>query len=67
MLAAKRSSVRFNVATIPASFNVPSKGAFDPKYMGALFQTGYDQGQGANAFSTNRRRIRLARTATKSH
>lgn len=41
--AAKRSGVQFNVATVPASFNAPSKGPFDPKYMGALFQAGYDQ------------------------
>ena len=43
---------RFNVATIPASFNAPSRGSFDPDYMGALFQTGYDQGQSATPFST---------------
>jgi predicted acylesterase/phospholipase RssA len=50
-LAAKRSGITFNVATIPTSFNVPSAGAFDPKYMGALFKTGAEQGRGANAFS----------------
>ncbi len=49
--AAKRSGVPFNVATIPPSFNAPSKGPFDPKYMGALFKTGYDQGNSAAAFS----------------
>jgi hypothetical protein len=49
--AAKRSGIRFNVATVPPSFNAPSKGPFDPKYMGALFQTGYDQGRSAAAFS----------------
>jgi hypothetical protein len=48
---AKRSDIAFNVAAIPASFNTPSKGPFDPVYMKALFQTGYDQGQGATAFS----------------
>jgi predicted acylesterase/phospholipase RssA len=50
-LAAKRSGVDFNVASIPASFHAPSKGPFDPKYMGALFQTGYDQGRGTTPFS----------------
>jgi predicted acylesterase/phospholipase RssA len=50
-LVAKRSGVDFNVATIPRGFDVPSKGAFDPDYMGALFQTGYDQGRGATPFS----------------
>ncbi|HXQ82848.1 MAG TPA: patatin-like phospholipase family protein [Xanthobacteraceae bacterium] len=51
-ILAKRSGVEFNVATIPASFNAPSQGSFDPKYMGALFHTGYAQGQSANPFST---------------
>jgi predicted acylesterase/phospholipase RssA len=50
-LAAKRSDIEFNVATIPTSFSVPSNGPFDPKYMGALFQTGYDLGRSGKAFS----------------
>jgi predicted acylesterase/phospholipase RssA len=50
-LAAKRSGVDFNVATIPPSFNTPSRGPFDPGYMGALFQAGYDLGKSANPFS----------------
>ncbi len=49
---AKRSGVEFNIATVPTSFNAPSKGAFDPNYMKALFQTGYEQGQSATAFNT---------------
>jgi predicted acylesterase/phospholipase RssA len=48
---AKRSGVGFNVATIPQNFNVPSKGPFDPDYMSALFETGYEQGRSANPFS----------------
>jgi hypothetical protein len=48
---AKRSGVEFNVATVPASFNAPSKGPFDPDYMGALFRTGHEQGRGPNPFS----------------
>jgi len=51
LVMAKRSGVAFNVASIPASFNAPSQGSFDPKYMGALFQTGYALGQSANPFS----------------
>ncbi len=51
-IVAKRSGVDFNVATIPASFHAPSKGPFDPDYMTALFQTGYEQGRGATPFST---------------
>ncbi|MDE2284168.1 MAG: patatin-like phospholipase family protein [Hyphomicrobiales bacterium] len=50
-LAAKRSGINFNIATIPTSFHAPSAGAFDPKYMGALFKTGVERGRGANAFS----------------
>lgn len=49
--AAKRSGIPFNVASIPASFDAPSRGAFDPKYMGALFQVGYEQGRSENPFS----------------
>lgn len=49
---AKRGGVPFNVATIPASFDAPSRGSFDSKYMGVLFQTGYDQGKSENAFSS---------------
>jgi hypothetical protein len=49
---AKRSNVPFNVATIPSSFVAPSQGAFDPKYMGALFQVGYEQGKSENPFSS---------------
>ena len=48
---AKRSGVGFNIASIPASFNAPSKGPFDPGYMGPLFQTGYEQGRSATPFS----------------
>jgi predicted acylesterase/phospholipase RssA len=50
-IVAKRGGVEFNVAAIPASFNAPSNGPFDPKYMGALFKTGYEQGRGDSAFA----------------
>jgi Patatin-like phospholipase len=50
-IVAKRSGVPFNVATIPASFDAPSKGPFDPNYMKALFQVGFDQGSGSTAFA----------------
>jgi hypothetical protein len=49
--AAKRSGVGFNVATIPPSFNTPSKGPFDPDYMRALFQTGYELGKSTTPFA----------------
>jgi predicted acylesterase/phospholipase RssA len=50
-LAAKRSGIDFNIASIPASFNVPSRGAFDPDYMSALFQLGENLGKSATPFA----------------
>jgi len=50
-VVAKRSDVAFNVASIPPSFNFPSRGAFDPKYMKALFQTAYEAAQSAAPFA----------------
>ena len=51
-VAAKNSGIGFNVATIPTNFNAPSRGPFDPNYMKALFDVGYEQGKGATAFAT---------------
>jgi Patatin-like phospholipase len=50
-VAARNSDIGFNVATIPPSFNAPSRGAFDPDYMKALFNVGYDQGKSENPFA----------------
>jgi predicted acylesterase/phospholipase RssA len=50
-VAAKNSGIGFNVATIPSSFNAPSRGAFDPDYMKALFNVGYDQGKSESPFA----------------
>ena len=50
-VAAKNSGIGFNVASIPADFSAPSRGAFDPDYMKALFQTGFDLGKSGNAFA----------------
>ena len=47
-VAAKNLGVGFNAATIPADFNAPSRGAFDPNYMKALFDVGFAQGKSAN-------------------
>ncbi len=41
-MSTQRDGVDFNLAYIPASFKVKSKEAFDPVYMSALFQLGYD-------------------------
>jgi hypothetical protein len=51
-IAAKRSNVPFNVATIPADFNAPSRGPFDPDYTGALFQVGEAIGRSATPFAS---------------
>jgi predicted acylesterase/phospholipase RssA len=50
-LAAKRSGVDFNIASIPADFNVPSRGPFDSEYMSALFQVGETLGKSATPFA----------------
>lgn len=50
-LLAKRSGIDFNVASIPPDFSAPSRGAFDPDYMRALFQAGFDQGKSATPFA----------------
>ena len=51
-VAAKNSGIGFNVASIPQNFNAPSRGAFDPAYMRALYGAGYDLGKSANPFAT---------------
>jgi predicted acylesterase/phospholipase RssA len=38
----QRDGVDYNLAYIPASFNVPHEEEFDTDYMRALYQTGYD-------------------------
>jgi predicted acylesterase/phospholipase RssA len=51
-LTAKRSGVAFNIASIPQDFAAPSRGPFDPQYMAALFQAGYQLGKSATPFAT---------------
>ncbi len=41
----QRDGVDFNLANMPESFNVPLRYSFDPKYMNALFEVGYDLGK----------------------
>ena len=41
--AAKRDGAEFNLAAIPADFQVPSKEVFDPTYMRALFALGVER------------------------
>jgi len=52
-VAAKNSGIGYNVASIPADFSAPSRGAFDPDYMKALFTAGYDLGKSGNAFAAS--------------
>ncbi len=40
-MGAKRDKLDYNLAFVPASFNVPLKEAFDPTYMRALYDLGY--------------------------
>ena len=42
---AQRDGVEFNLAFIPASFNVPLPEPFDRHYMNELFKVGYDMGR----------------------
>jgi hypothetical protein len=48
--AAKRSGVPFHLATIDSKFSPPSRGAFDPDYMKALFAFGSEQARNGVAF-----------------
>jgi hypothetical protein len=48
--AAKRNGIGFHLATIDPAFNAPSRGAFDPDYMNALFKFGYEQAKAGLAF-----------------
>ena len=48
--AAKRNGIGFHLATIDPAFNVPSRGAFDPDYMKALFKFGSEQARTGLAF-----------------
>ena len=51
-IAAKNAGAGFNVASISPAFNAPSRGPFDPNYMKALFDAGYNQGKSAMPFAT---------------
>ena len=50
-VAAKNSGIGFYAASIPPDFSAPSRGAFDPDYMKALFATGFDLGKSGKAFA----------------
>jgi len=48
--AAKRNGIGFHLAMIDPTFDVPSRGAFDPDYMKALFKFGSEQARTGLAF-----------------
>jgi predicted patatin/cPLA2 family phospholipase len=50
--AAQRQGIGLNIAHIPAEFQHPSRGAFDPDYMRALFDVGAEQAKKGAAFET---------------
>ena len=45
-LAAQAGNVDFNLAAIPVDFDAPREGEFDPVFMRALFDRGYEQARG---------------------
>lgn len=48
----RRNNIGFKVAYVNDDFNVASRGNFDPDYMKALFQLGFDQAKAGTAFRT---------------
>jgi len=43
-ITCQRDGVDFNLASIPADFDVPHREDFDTEYMRALFELGYEMG-----------------------
>lgn len=52
-VSTQRDGVGYHLATIPADFKVESKELFDPAYMSALFEVGYNMGGSAGAWVEN--------------
>ncbi len=52
LAAAQKQGITVNVAQIDPEFDHPSRGAFDPDYMKALYQFGIDQAKKGKAFET---------------
>jgi predicted acylesterase/phospholipase RssA len=52
-VSAKRDGVHYHMAAIPASFRVKSNAIFDPAYMGALYDVGYQMGKGKTMWDTS--------------
>jgi hypothetical protein len=52
LAAAQKQGITLNVAQIGPEFEHPSRGAFDPDYMKALFDFGVEQAKQGKAFET---------------
>jgi hypothetical protein len=52
LAAAQKLGITVNVAQIDPDFDHPSRGAFDPDYMQALYQLGVEQAKAGKAFET---------------
>jgi len=50
-VAAQRHGISLRVAYLPASFDFPSRGPFDGKFMKALFEFGVEQGKKGSPFA----------------
>ncbi|WP_420547482.1 patatin-like phospholipase family protein [Curvivirga sp.] len=50
---AHRDGFNFNLTTVPEGFSAPINGIFDPAYMSALFEVGYQQGRSGYAWQTS--------------
>ncbi len=48
--AAQRRGIGFHLSFIDAGFSAPARGPFDPDYMKALYQAGFDKGRGPQPF-----------------
>jgi hypothetical protein len=48
---AQRSGIALRVAYVPATFDFPSRGPFDGKFMKALFEFGLEQGKKGTPFA----------------
>ena len=52
LAAAQKQGISVNVAQIDAEFEHPSRGAFDPDYMKALYDFGVERAKQGKAFET---------------
>jgi hypothetical protein len=52
LAAAQKLGIMLNVAQIDPEFEHPSRGAFDPEYMQALYQFGVERAKSGKAFET---------------